>query len=683
MKGWIICMGNKKHSIFYLIIIVLLLYTNAIVFTDTSLPSFSDTQSAISILSHTKNLVSSSSWDEAILQAKMGIAYDKTIADFYYIQALAFLKKNSKKFYIIDFLKEALFSNKIWHEYNPSDARLMLADMYSQTQQSEKAIALLDEYTEIQGKNSLLVRLRSLYNLQKNTQAEQLFKQAFELYPNDSDFLRLFFEQNAKNTDKQYLDFLINTVYKGIPRKDNILLYALPFVSSDETREVFLKAWRVQESTHPLYSVYGYTYGFLDAQTAFDSLKPFLSTSIPYQYLAEFVQSLTDISLQQKIKDFFSTYSGTITFDFNHDFFPDVFCTYQNGQIFKINFDNNQDGIFDWQIDCADELPQRIIFPKNHYEAEYSSYPFVEKLTFKNNDDFTEYHFIAKKIQLDVLDFIPFGSFLENTIYIPRLKSQDNFFKNTKQFFNASRVIYKHIDEEKNAIVRLELFNGKVQNAHFLRNNQPYAFALFMDGHISFRNVDKNQNGIFEIREFYEPGKGFTPNFGFSEITNQTHLSSVEVDSDEDGIKDFHIEYTQDGNKITYSGIQSDGNWDIRYEENIHGDMVSIGFVNPFDNTVKTLRFKDSRLQKVDDFDVIFDDVENFIWIDKKPQSVNTQKLIAEFESTQQKSAQMVHSFISEPIAHDNQSQGSRTTKNLRIFIVKNGKMYYGYGVYE
>ena len=71
-------------------------------------------------------------------QAELGLSYDETISDFYYILAAAQSIEGESKLNIIETISKA-FEIDNWISYSKNSARILLADLYCDTGYYEKA----------------------------------------------------------------------------------------------------------------------------------------------------------------------------------------------------------------------------------------------------------------------------------------------------------------------------------------------------------------------------------------------------------------------------------------------------------------------------------------------------------------------------------------------------------------
>ena len=74
---------------------------------------------------------------------EIGLTYDNTIADLWYIKALACEQKREKPYIIIDLLETAL--TKDWQVYNNNGAKLLLADYFVHTLEYNEALELIND----------------------------------------------------------------------------------------------------------------------------------------------------------------------------------------------------------------------------------------------------------------------------------------------------------------------------------------------------------------------------------------------------------------------------------------------------------------------------------------------------------------------------------------------------------
>ena len=96
----------------------------AFAFSQTPAPY---TETAVRCIDIAKNLLANEEYEASYSRAALGLTYDNTVADLYYIQALGMSQRGLPPYQIEPLLKSAL--QTIGYEYNNDAARLLLASV--------------------------------------------------------------------------------------------------------------------------------------------------------------------------------------------------------------------------------------------------------------------------------------------------------------------------------------------------------------------------------------------------------------------------------------------------------------------------------------------------------------------------------------------------------------------------
>ena len=100
-------------------------------------------RTALRCLSNATNYASENNYEAAMSQAQLGIAYDETISDLWYVVAASSSAVGKTKAEILPVLEKSLRINN-WVNYNRDNARLMAADILCETGNLARALDFLD-----------------------------------------------------------------------------------------------------------------------------------------------------------------------------------------------------------------------------------------------------------------------------------------------------------------------------------------------------------------------------------------------------------------------------------------------------------------------------------------------------------------------------------------------------------
>ncbi len=133
---------KKKVCVF--IIVTILLYTQSLTGQNgvlETIPIDNDSSkvinnpltfntTALRFLNEAKTMLIQQQWDRASQMTQIGLKYDASIADLYYLQAVSLFEKGETKSLVIESLEKSLSSTVSWYEYNRDAARILLASLY-------------------------------------------------------------------------------------------------------------------------------------------------------------------------------------------------------------------------------------------------------------------------------------------------------------------------------------------------------------------------------------------------------------------------------------------------------------------------------------------------------------------------------------------------------------------------
>jgi tetratricopeptide (TPR) repeat protein len=105
-------------------------------------------KTAIRCMDLAESCIYSENFEDAIKNVNMGLQYDDSISDLYYLKASAFVKMDRTKNEILQEIKIAFDKNN-WIGYNKDGARILYADLLCDTAEHEKSLEILDEESDL------------------------------------------------------------------------------------------------------------------------------------------------------------------------------------------------------------------------------------------------------------------------------------------------------------------------------------------------------------------------------------------------------------------------------------------------------------------------------------------------------------------------------------------------------
>ena len=148
-------------------------------------------RTAIRYLQLSKDSLSDFSWTNAYELADIGIAYDTSLSDLWYVQALAYISLGKKPFEIIPLVQTSL-SNGNWIDYNSNAARVLLASLYVEIGEYSDALSLVDERPILMTQEAERIRAEAYYGLGDFDNARKIISVAINTYPNGTGWTSVF-----------------------------------------------------------------------------------------------------------------------------------------------------------------------------------------------------------------------------------------------------------------------------------------------------------------------------------------------------------------------------------------------------------------------------------------------------------------------------------------------------------
>ena len=532
---------------------------------------------------------------------EVGLFYDESISDLWYLHALLLEYQNKEIFKIIDSVEKAL-EKKSWLYYTPEAARILYAKYALATGDMHAALKILDEKPVLIQSDAEYLRCLASYRLQDREKAHEIISNARRLFPNDARFPLLFFQnerlmQSNEEAFQALSTSLLAMLEKWKTREPDILVYASFFVDEDSALR-YLKEYRLTEKKDPLYILAFLEHGLYTEEQAIQALFQIADRGIAAPVFFELLSVLQAPQSFAFFAENLEDFSGRLDFDSNRDGADDFFVYYKYGRPSTIVYDKNADDALNWIIECDYGLAEKCIDYEKSYEVYFGRYPFVDSLSsFALDEERMEMRFVDASVTWEAYELELVPIFEDKVFYLPVLNRDSQAFDlRTMQAFANEIVIYPKENEHKK--IRFSLQNNRIKTALYTLKDKPYAYGFFENGLLQFRNVDRDGNGSYETTEFYafdpelksEKNKEanlYTELFGSFEMPEGYYLSEVRIDTNENGIPDFRESYLPDGRQITAWDENENGSWDLAYEKNMQaGDFLEekVFFINPLNN---------------------------------------------------------------------------------------------------
>ncbi len=683
---------------------------------------------ALRFLDASKQKLIEQNWNAAYVLAETALQYDSSIADLYFLKALCLLEKNNPTYEVIENLEQSLDDTVYWYQYTEEAARLLLAKLYVGIKKPDESIALLDLEPQLTNSEALYIRARAYYVIGDLSKARATVLLGATQYPLDRRFDELFYTQEyeiQKNTqrddtgdeeeleidnisvDNQVLSLDSNELETSsnifilpienelsilIPffndrveqfSQDNtmLLLYAAIFSSDPEVNNRLIRALNTKGEKHPLFAILALIVNIIDEQQAFMYMQPFFNT-IEYSILLDFISILQDEQVIHDVRSHFGRYEGKILIDTNGDLEHELSIFYERGRPSNIIYDENQDGMLTWEMTNDYGEPKTVYLFSDKKIIEYDTWPYVKNVTDNfHADNFASYNMISGSLSLPLVDFVvedEFQNILSIPFYTPIVLEEKEVVD--LDLFNTSYLIDAKTAEFNNSRVRFTLLDGIVKSATYTTNEKPYAYAHFENGIPVFRNVDKDNNGSYEVVEIFsqttdetlETEKVKDELFVFDYVAQGSYIQKVLVDLNNDGFDDFTEEYA-DGVRIASWDRNSDGQWDVQFLQHNDASTQEVFYVHPLTNEVKSVLINNGAPIFANGKEVIEDETYDFYWIGENVGSAHAEKIITELSLNTSGIALMVTDLL----------WNKDKEQFMRIVGIKNGEMYFGEVFYE
>ncbi|WP_407396775.1 tetratricopeptide repeat protein [Treponema sp.] len=619
-------------------------------------------RTALRCLSNATNYAAEKNFGAAMSQAQLGIAYDDSISDLWYVVAACSSALGNTRAEILPVLERSLEINN-WVNYNRDNARLMAADILSETNRLHKALELLDSKPMLYSSDAEFVRVKIYYRLGGSdsvSKARNKIDGARRIYPTDTRFPLVFFkfenpddlDANAKRLS-EYFIAQIAQYQEASPDKDAELeIYAASFAQG-EVKKRLLKSFSARGLKHPLYAKEALKAGLIDQQHAFEYVCMFAENEIDYDMFKGLILNIDDDKVIEYISEYMESFEGSVVQDTDGDGNSNILVKYVRGRPQEIFYDRNQDGKLEWTVECDFGVPVSGNFEERKMSFEWSQFPYLSSLSFNSKDKDTlageKFTFAGESIMWTPV-------LIENDEDIST-KTGKNFFYpvlnpkvpeiSNSQLLDAASAFEIDSLMKNGEKISFVLLNGNVTQAMYYKDNVLYAQAQFEGNIPVLRVVDFDNDGVFETTEFYDlDEKGdmevhsltdertiMQNLYGVPSNGAEFYLRMVQIDTDRDTVPDFTEEYLPHGGKITSWDTDSNGKWNVRHvvyaDEGKGKKEDSMFYVSPKNLLVK-VAFIDGMPKEVsygvDDLQVTPGNSGKLYWLSKNVKNLESKK---------------------------------------------------------
>ena len=563
---------------------------------NNSINNSANRRTAVRCLELAKDYAAYRDWQAVKSQADLGLSYDENICDLWYYKALAELSTGATKSKVIELISLALENeDALWVDYNRDNARILYADLLSDTLEWKKSLELLDRKPVLFSADAEYIRAKNYYRLSKE-ESEPYLKMARDkietsrkMFPSDTRFALLFFKnENPLDTDFSVSSLAQNFILRikqyaaPLPDKDAELeIYAASF-AKDAEKVRMLKSFNARHLRHPLYALEALSCGLIDEEAAVKYIASFEEEEIEYDFLKKFVPLIKDEENIEVLGKYLLSYNGVLVQDTDKDGLINLYVKYSRGRPANIIYDKNQDDKADFNMVLDFGQPLNASFQEHNLMLYWDPSPYVSKIEFfddKGNITVT-FNLVDETlswIPLDVKKEEIISLSCKEDFYYPVLRNDSLDFSNVSYASAISSYILP-CTERKNAIVECLVLNGQTVAAYYKKDNKVYAQTYFENGLPVNRMLDADDDGLFETTQVYaydaenlvtdhvlEEEKNILLKVFNQNLQGGFYIQKIQVDTNHDTIAEYIEEIFDDGQQIISWDNNSDGLCDVRY----------------------------------------------------------------------------------------------------------------------
>lgn len=602
----------------FLSVLVILSVVSTVVFAQNSAVS-ANRNTALRCLKLAQNCLVGGEWENAVKQAELGLAYDNSISDLVYIKAAAEINLGKNRSEIID-LVNLSFEKDNWIGYTQNGARILLADLLSDTGKYEDSMKILDAEPFIYSADAEFIRIKNYYRIgtaESINNARLKVNSTRRIYPKDVRFPEIFFLFETlllNEAENNGIEYVIPEIVKNISstyiaklpdytgKNPQMELQASLFANDDDKVRLVNAIDAKDQTINPLLAIAGLKVGLYNDQQAYDLFFSSVDDAIPLSLLENLIKNIQDGDVQQQIIESINNFTGIILIDENLDLQNELTVEYELGRPKSIKYDRNNDGVMDIYSTCDMGAPMFVYFYDTKTEIFYDSYPNVSKVSFV--DDNYDFNF-----SYGDYSFVPYNLVMNSTFeqlglefFVPEMSKEIAIPVESGLLLKSSSVCLP-LTERENASIEFTIENGDLVFANYFENERKYAYCDFTVGIPFVRYVDYDNDGNFETSEIFdliptEEGYDFEKEtelihkiFTKAMIMRPFYLKKVMIDRNRNTNYEFSEQYIEYNGKIILWDNDDNGICDcqyIRYPQKENESLLE-----------ETIYFEDTGIQKI------------------------------------------------------------------------------------
>ena len=368
----------------FAVIILLSLGISFAVFAQNSAGT-ANKNTALRCLKLAENCLVAGDWQNALNQAELGLSYDDSISDLYYIKAAASLNLGGTKADALRLLNSA-FQRSSWAGYTKNGARIFLADLLSDTGFYEESLSTLDSEPLIYSADAEFIRVKNYYRMgteESLNRARQRLNSDRRVYPSDQRFPEIFFMFESlfmSEAERNGLAYKIPKIVSNIAdsyiaklpdysdRNQEMELMAASFARGEDKLRLIKAIDAKNKNLSTLLAVAALRAGIYTDAEAFDMFFGASDGELPLDLLETFIALLKDPEEIERAAKTLADFTGTIYIDDNMDLQYEFNVQYENGRPLYIKYDGNNDGEIELYSSCDFGAPVFVYFNSNRIQ---------------------------------------------------------------------------------------------------------------------------------------------------------------------------------------------------------------------------------------------------------------------------------------------------------------------------
>ncbi|WP_022933203.1 hypothetical protein [Treponema bryantii] len=549
---------------------------------------------ALRCLKLAENCLVGNDWQNALNQAELGLSYDDSISDLYYIKAAASLNLGGTKADALRLLSSA-FERSAWAGYTKNGARIFMADLLSDTGLYEESLAALDAEPFIYSADAEFIRIKNYYRMGTEeglNNARQRLNSDRRVYPQDLRFPEIFFmfesqfmseaeRDGLKYTVPQIVSTIADSYIAKLPdysdRNQELELMAASFARGEDKIRLIKAIDAKNKSLSSLLAIAALRAGIYTDAEAFDMFFGASGSEFSLDLLETFIALLKDEEIIECAAKTLAEFTGTLYIDENIDLQYEFTVQYEKGRPQYIKYDGNNDGEIELYSACDFGAPVFVYFNSRRIQFFYDTFPRISKVSYSDTN--LVFNFLHDDFVFSPFEFVTDNVFARTgaEFYIPNI-SRETAIPLPQELIEKAASFELPITERDNARIVYTLSGGNIVFAEFYEDNNRYAYSDFTKEGSIFRFVDYDNDGNFETVEqfseipFAQQGLNSDENdriissvFNFIDGRQNIYLRKIQIDRNANTFSEFSEEYLEYGGKVTVWDNDDNGLPDCQY----------------------------------------------------------------------------------------------------------------------